>query len=199
MRTTTLVVVVATAAALTAGCGSDASSGPSATATQTVTATVTASPEASDTSSTSASDPNIGNDALTVGDTREGALINTTLLEVRDPYPPGQYREPDAGQRWVGLRLKTCVHDDAPKAGQGESYTSSTESEFAVLNGNGDSYAASGSSWTDWPQPHYATLQTMQPGECVQGWMAIGTPTEVHGVALTWSPGGDHLVDWKLK
>lgn len=171
------------------------------------TVTVTASPdetpgvfeseaEQSDSSSSGSDvEPNLGDDALRVGQPRKGSLITTTLREVRIPMPPAEYREPAAGKVYLGLKLKQCLSKDASAASEEEIYSSYT-GEFAAVTPGGDEYAGGNSSWNDWPEPKFPETVTLVPGRCVQGWMAFEVPAKIKIASILWRPGGTTVAEW---
>jgi hypothetical protein len=185
-----------------AGCSSGSNSAESAApATVTVTASqspadppaLTPSPTPSEEADPYA--PNVGDQALTIGETRVGRDIRTTLAEVRYPYPPGTYRQPEAGNDFVGLRIRQCLRNGADMS-DGELY-STYNGEWSAATKRGNQVAGGGSSWNDWPAPKFPEYVTMNPGDCLQGWIAFEVP---RGTAITkfiWRPDGVTTAEWR--
>lgn len=182
--------VVATAIAGCAGDGDAAAPGPKATVTVTETATpleATDLPEESP--PPSSFEPNVGDLALSVGETREGTAFRTTLEEIRFPYPPGQYREPESGNQFLGLRLEQCMRDSAePTDEYGEPLMSTYPGEWYAATPSGEQLTGGG-EWTDWPQPKFPTLVTMNPGECIKGWVTLEVHNGTKVAKIIWRPG----------
>jgi hypothetical protein len=199
------LVVIAITAAL-AGCSNDPedqAAEPAATATVTVTAdaseasepaasTLTAEPT-KESEPAQPAEPNVGEKALRVGDTREGTGFRTTLLEIKYPYPPGQYREPQPGKQFLGLRLKQCMRTEAEPSG--EDYSTSGSDWYAATP-NGEQYSGDGSSWNDWPSPKFPESVTLNPGDCLTGWIANEVPIGTKIVKIIWRPGGETTAEW---
>jgi|GEM_PF-6630836 len=190
------------ASAFLAGCGGG-NDGPDAnpTATVSVTTTVTETPQTFEsetpeitTESQTPNAPNVGDLALTVGETRVGQTIKTTLQEVKIPYPPGQYRTPEAGNVFVGLRIEQCVDADGPA-----DILSTSLFDWSAVTPNGNEYKTGGSSWTDWPEPRFPDYVTMVPGRCVKGWLAFEVPQGTQVASVIWRPDGTTTAEWLPK
>ncbi|UUW92507.1 hypothetical protein [Pimelobacter simplex] len=196
---------IAAAALLTlgvlAGCGGDDGGDSDAKAVETVTATatVTVTPEtfesAPDDSTSSAEEdpyaPNVGDRALKVGETRVGQSIETTLEEMKIPYPPGQYREPGPNNVFLGLRIEQCLAADAPT-----DIYSTYAHDWSAVAPSGSEYKDSGSSWNDWPTPRFSEYVTMIPGRCIKGWIAYEVPQGAKIASVLWRPDGVTTAEW---
>jgi hypothetical protein len=195
--------VLAAALALSGCSGSDTGAKPGAKDTVTATVTVTASPssvitespEPSSTDSADASAPNVGESALTVGDTREGSALRTTLKTVRYPYPPAEYRQAESGNVFLGLELEQCVKADA-EVDPDQPFYSTYNSEWSAVTPDGFEFGGDGSSWDDWPSPKFHESVTMSPGRCVKGWIAVQVPKGTKIASLIWRPDGVETAEW---
>lgn len=175
--------LVVSLAILASGCGSDSTS-PNGNASSPKP-----SPSAIDPAA-----PNVGERALKIGETREGISFETTLLKVRYPYPPGEYREPETGKAFVGMRVRVCMKEEAESTG--EDY-STYNGEWFAASSNGDQ-ATSSSSWDDWPAPKFPENVTMNPGECLRGWLSIEIPKKMKVAKIVYRPGGETVAEWIL-
>jgi hypothetical protein len=197
-------LVAASCAVVLVGCG-DSDAGSTETETVSITTTVTATPgsfESEPAEAPSSSEdpyaPNIGDRALTIGDTRVGQAIKTTLKSVRYPYPPDYAREPDAGNDFVGLELEQCYNKDADVDPQYPD-TTTYNGDWVVLDPKGYEYGGDGSSWNDWPAPKFPEAVTMNPGRCYKGWISLQAPKGTKIVSVIWRPGGSETAEWHPK
>lgn len=185
---------------LLGGCAGG-SGDPAAAPTATVTVTETVSPiepEPESSPSEGGDDayaPNIGERALRVGDTRSGKAVRTTLKSVRYPYPPDYAREPNDGNKFVGLELEQCFAKDADVDPQFPN-TTTYNGEWVVLNPRGFEYGGDGSSWNDWPAPKFPESVTMNPGRCYKGWISLQVPKGTRIASVVWRPGGTEIAEW---
>lgn len=136
--------------------------------------------------------PNIGGRALKVGQSRRGTGVITTVLEVKRPYPPALYREPNPGKVWLGIRAKTCVKSDQTETAQ------VFWGEWAAVDKNFGTYPGSSTSWDDFPVPQYPSYGEVNPGECVQGWLLVDLPQGKKIKKIAYRPGGQTIAEWKL-
>lgn len=144
--------------------------------------------------------PNTGTRSLKVGQTREGPDITTTVQQVRVPYPPGRYRTPEKGNKFFGFKVRTCVRPGVKiTAANRDEYRASSAGDFSFRDARGNDYGSGGNSWIDWPAPRYPEDRTMAAGECVMGWFAVEIPSKVTPTVLEFSPGEDHVADWRLE
>jgi hypothetical protein len=191
-------VAGATALLLLTGCGGgEAAPNAQPTVTVTVTPTPLEATELSDpTPSAGSFEPNVGERALKIGEPRQGSAVRTTLREVRFPYPPGQYREPEQGQQFVGLRIEQCLAKTAEATDDyGDPIQSTYPGDWYVGTPNGNQLTGGG-EWTDWPQPKFPTLVSMNPGECLKGWITLEVPVGTKIAKLIWRPGGTTTAEW---
>jgi hypothetical protein len=137
---------------------------------------------------------NVGDLALKVGETRKGSEVTTTLEKVEHPYPPGEYREPEAGNEFVGLRLKQCIIDKPSEATE-----STYNGDWSAVTPDGEEYSGNGSSWDDWPSPKFPELVEMIPGRCLKGWIALEVPEGTKFDRLIYRPGGTPVAEWLLE
>jgi hypothetical protein len=196
-----LVLPLTAIAVLTLGCGDG---DPGASEDPTATVTVTAEPDIESTESdepivsspepTGPVEPNVGDSALYVGDTRQGASVSTTLFEVKYPFPQKIYRDPEPGNVFFGIRLQQCLTKD-----ETEEIYSSYNGEFAAVTPDGIEFSGSGSSWDDWPSPKFPESVTMVPGRCIKGWIATEVPRGTKVDSVLWRPGGVTTAEWLLK
>lgn len=198
MRIATSIFIVTTL--LLVGCNSsdepDNESNQSPTAEPSPTALFELSPEPPESADPYA--PNIGETSLTLGQSRNGQAVDTTLHEVRFPMPPDVYREASPGNEWFGLRLTQCLDDDADAATAAETF-STHNGDFSVVTPRGNEYSGDGSSWTDWPTPKFPETKTLIPGRCIKGWLALEVPVGLKVQSIVWRPGGHTTAEWMPK
>jgi len=141
---------------------------------------------------------NIGPKALRIGQTRTGSAFTTTVTEIRNPLPPdpASFHTPEPGKKTMAWMLKTCVSPQADPA-EGDLYSAS-EVDFSIADQAGDHYTSNVGIWVDWPTPRYPELRSLQPGECVRGWIGFEVPKSVHAKYLEYVPDGDHVADWVI-
>jgi hypothetical protein len=190
MIRTALISTLAVATLVLAGCGGDGDSGDKKAAPDKAT---TAKPTPTETPDPFAA--NLGDRALTVGQTRDGQDVHTTLQKVKYPYPPGEFRKPQKGNDFVGLRLEQCVDDDAAT----EDGLSTYNGEFAVVTTSGEEYSGSGSSWDDWPAPKFPETVGTVAGRCLKGWIALEVPKGTEFTSVMWRPEGTPVAEWDLQ
>ncbi|WKN47109.1 hypothetical protein [Nocardioides sp. Arc9.136] len=184
------------AVALTACGGSDSYTESSGTATSPASSEPPA-PESQAASPTREPfAPDTGEYALEVGETRRGSVMSTTVLEIRDPYPPEYGSQPEPGARFIGVRLRTCVDKGAVLDDFG--VQSAYADDFVVADARNNTWPSVGLSMSDFPLPRYPDLRELGPGDCVKGWLALQTPTKVKPVLLQYVPAGDHVADWRF-
>lgn len=135
--------------------------------------------------------PNLGDTALRIGETREGSEVHTTLHEIKYPYPPGRYREPEEGYDFVGLRLEQCLSSEAA-----EPLQSTYDGEWSAVVESGEEYGGTGLSWSDWPEPKFPEIVQAIPGRCLKGWIALQVPRGTEIETLLWRPGGIPVAEW---
>jgi hypothetical protein len=142
-------------------------------------------------------EPNVGDRALRVGQTRQGKSAKMTLIEVKYPYPPAEYQEPENGKQFVGLRVKQCVRADfSPADYEGEEFYSSYNGDWYAATPDGNQFGGSGSSWDDWPSPKFPENVTMNAGDCLKGWLALEVPVGTKIKKFVWRPGGSTTAEW---
>lgn len=200
MKTRTRVarslVMAASIALVVAGCGGDTK--PSAAEETSESPSVSTSVEATPSESPTPEEkvdpyaPNIGDRALNVGEPRRGKGVITTVLEVKQPYPPALYREPNPGKVWLGIRAKTCVKSNQTQTLQ------VFWGEWAAVDGNFGTYPGSSTSWDDFPVPQYPSYGEVNPGECVQGWLLVDLPRGKKVKKIVYRPGGQTIAEWTL-
>jgi hypothetical protein len=200
MQTSRGIVAALLVGALASVCGgkSDSHAAATTTVTTTVTPTVTLTPtQTPDENSTTGVEPNFGKRALRIGQPREGRSITTTVEQIRYPYPPAQYRDPAPGHQFVGLLVKQCLHKDAPRVDEyGDPTYSTYNGEFAAVSPNGTPQAGSGDSWNDWPTPKFPESVTMDPGDCLHGWLTLKVKTGMKITKIVRRPGGETVAEW---
>lgn len=205
MRSLVSVVVLVL---LAAGCSSDGDSdsggepAPAVTVTQTVEVPTPTSDPTEAQEPTESEDPfapNVGDRALKVGEPRVGSATTTTLLEVRDPYPSEYAREPDAGNRFVGIRVSQCVSEDFDPSVDGDIYSTYSGEWFMVTSDNDEYPGGSGSNWIDFPTPKFPESATINPGSCVKGWISMQAKERLQFEKLVWRPAGTTTAEWFLR
>lgn len=189
------LVMAASITVVVAGCGDNAK--PSATGTTSEYPSVSNSAEATPEEPTPTEKvdpyaPNIGDRALKVGQPRRGEGVITTVLEVRQPYPPALYREPNPGKVWLGVRAKTCVKSNQTETAQ------VFWGDWAAVDRNFGTYPGSSTSWDDFPVPQYPSYGEVNPGECVQGWLLVDLPRGKKIKKIAYRPGGQTIAEWTL-
>lgn len=157
------------------------------TPTTTLTATPSEEEEQAD------YEPNVGDRALRVGETREGEAGRMTLLEIKLPYPPAEFRRPQPGNQFLGLRLKQCLREDADL--DGTDFVSSSAGEWYAATPNGNQLTST-SGWIDWPAPRFPDYVTVNPGECLKGWVSLEVPTGTKVEKMIWRPAGQTVAEW---
>lgn len=193
-----LPVIGASLALVLSGCGGDGLSGASATATKTVTVTstttLTPAPDSASAGPKAGKfDPNVGDRALRIGMTREGRATKTTLREIRYPYPPAQYREPEAGKQYVGLRISQCLRPGYDL--RGEQLTATYNGEWYIASPSG-AQVTSSTSYNDWPAPKFPENVTISPGECLKGWLTVEVKKGFKIEKVIWRPAGETVAEW---
>lgn len=175
------------------GGGSDATSRPKVDPTTTLTAEPTQAPS----DEAPSFEPNVGDRALRVGQTRKGQAAKMTLAEVKYPYPPGEFNVPEEGKQFVGLRIRQCVSETfSPADYQGEDFYSTYNGEWAVATPGGNQVTGSGEYWNDWPNPKFPESVTMNAGDCLKGWVLLEVPPGTKVKKLIWRPGGTTTAEW---
>ncbi|GAA1914247.1 hypothetical protein GCM10009737_14460 [Nocardioides lentus] len=188
MKTTRLSALAAVALLL-AGCGGD-------TDGQAEERPATSPMEPSDSASSAEAEedpfaPNVGDRALSFGETRDGMSIDMTLEKVRYPYPPAAYREPfTPGNVYVGLRLEQCMTEDTPDA------YSSYSGEWSVVTPGGQEYGGSGSSYDDFPTPKFPENVTLTTDRCLKGWIVTEVPEGTKIASIVYRPLGETVAEW---
>lgn len=169
-----------------------------APATVTVTETVFSDPSEAATPAEEEAptfEPNVGDAALKVGQSRVGQEFTMTMLEVRDPYPPpDEFRLSKPSNRFVGLRLSECVVENPTTPP--DQLLSAYNGEFIAVTPQGNEYPGNGSSYPDFPLPKFPELATISTGSCVKGWIAIELPADVNYDKFVYRPGGQTVAEW---
>lgn len=137
--------------------------------------------------------PNLGDRALQVGETRKGKQVETTLKAVKYPYPPGQYRRPEKGNSFLGLRIEQCLH-----AGVTDQGDSTYNGEWAAVTESGEEYGGDGLSWNDWPSPKFPEATGLIPGRCLKGWIALQVPKGTKFQTVIWRSDGTPTAEWTV-
>ena len=193
------LVAVLLAAGLVTGCSSDTGtsseegeSSPSSPTEPTTTLTPTSI--ASNEPSEDLFAPNVGDRALRIGDPRKGRSFTTTLQEVRLPYPPAPelFREPQNGFIFVGFRVRQCY--DGEPADADFNISSSVVDWFVGTPAKNQVQGNTG--WTDWPQPRFPENVTLNPGDCLKGWITAEVPANTRLEKVIYRPGGQTVAEW---
>lgn len=126
---------------------------------------------------------------LAIGESVEWQGARTRVTAVRRPFG-GPPKAPDgSGQEWLGVRAGTCAGDVPVEAAW---YM------FAAHGPSSERYPAR--DWDDpgWPRPQYPQ-ETVDPGECVDGWVLIPVVVAAHVATVRLSdPDGIPLGEWRL-
>lgn len=121
----------------------------------------------------------------------DGDLLDVTLAEVVDPATPGDFGEPEAGSRLIGLRLVIV------NAGE-EVWSDSPLNSLAVIAD--DNTQHSGSFLSVQEGPGFADT-TAGPGDVRQGWMSVELPESVAIGRVRYTPDSgfaDDFAEWTM-
>lgn len=201
MKRVELVVVTGMLAALAACSGNEDPGGssepPPSTATSPATsATPTPSAEPSEDAPETVA-PNVGADALRVGEWREGVGVRTIVLSVDqagDAPRPAYLANNDTGEGALVV-AKVCVRKDASGPTWAMSY------DFVGVDADGGEYTVAGNSWSDWPPaPQFPSERQVPPGGCVKGSLLLtvdsGTKLDrIRAVSSDGSPFAEWVID----
>ena len=194
----TIALLAITSPLLLSACN-DSEAAPSAQPTATVTATVTAEPTPEpviDDVPTEPAPANIGDDALNVGEWREGIGLRSRVIEVRQPGDPGipTYLADDDTAQGAVAKVRQCARDDAPN-----SFALNPYFEWTAQDESGGTYEVAGSSWEVWPPlPQYPTSEhVIQPGKCIEGWLLFAMPRDGKAASIALGDGAGTLnAEW---
>ncbi len=135
-------------------------------------------------------EPDVGDGPMTVGQVRQDDAYVTSLEEIRHPYPTVRSREPErAGQQFLGLRVRQCLLKDTPTSPDWD-YYSTSNGEWAAVGPKGRQVVGTGSYWPDWPIPKFPENVTMNPGDCLKGWLVLEVPRSMPVARVIWRSGG---------
>ncbi len=138
--------------------------------------------------------PNVGKNALRVGQTRMGTGIHTTVLEViqRKDAPIPSYLRGESDAEGALVRVKSCVVKGSEVL---------APDQFAAEDASGGVYSPSSSSWDAWPPlPKYPfTGRKVRAGQCINGWVLILVPNGVAVRKIDLSGGDDIVAEWRVK
>lgn len=134
---------------------------------------------------------------LELGDTQDGSLFDTTLLEVKFPYPPADSRTPDDPKNvWLGLLVEQCMDKGVKADPDDDTQLTTGNSDWAAIVTDGYEYAGTGSSWSDWPSPKFPETERMIPGRCSKGWIALEVPKTAKIKAIQYRPWDESVSEW---
>jgi hypothetical protein len=180
------------------GCSGSSEGNPDAasTATTTVTVTETVSPGAGPTASTTPTSlaPNVGADALKLGQWREGSGVRSLVSRLKQPSEvnPPSYLQGESDAEGALLEVKACVRKSATKPAPISSY------DFYLYDRTGGEYTVGGSSWDEWPPvPQFPTETKIAPGRCVVGWVLYPMPEKTRIVRASYGSGADAVAEWR--
>ena len=196
MRGIALTATVALSSCLMGCSGSsdgDAAAVSTPTATVTVTETVSseATPSASATPTSIA--PNVGPNALEVGQWREGSEVRSLVSALRQPseVTPPSYLQGESGAEGALLQVKACVRKSAAKPAPISTY------DFYLYGRAGGEYTVGGSTWDEWPPvPQFPYETKVAPGRCVAGWELYPMPKQTRIVRVSFGSGADAVAEW---
>ena len=175
------LVIVAAALALTA-CGSSNGDG----------AKADSAPQQAQSPSPTRAALNTGDNALKLGQAREGNAVSNELTKIDRNYRENDTVDPDPGNVWFGMYVKTCVTGDL----EGETNTLYWES-FIPLTEQGSSYPNDDGAYGGFPDEQYPFGKTLSSG-CRQGWILTQVPKDDKIVQVDYAPeGGETLAEWK--
>ena len=78
--------------------------------------------------------------------------------------------------------------------GQGVTY-STNSGEWYVVSPNGGQVPG-GSGWNDWPAPKFPENVTLNPGDCLVGWITIEVPVGMKVEKIVYRPQGTTVAEW---
>lgn len=182
------------------GCSDDSDGDATTKATATVTATVTVAETTSSGPTQSASDtptavpPNVGADALEVGEWREGSGVRTLISALRQPsqVAPPSYLVGESDAEGALLEVQQCVRKSAAKPEAISTY------DFYLYDRAGGEYTVGGSSWDEWPPlPQFPYDTKVAPDRCVTGWVLFPMPKQTKIVRASYGSGADAVAEWR--
>lgn len=126
---------------------------------------------------------------LNIGESVDWQDAQTRLTAVQRPFG-GASKAPDrSGQEWLGVRAVTCAGDVPVEAAW---YL------FAAHGPSSERYPAPDWDDPEWPWPQYPEV-TVNPGECVDGWLLIPVVVSVPVATVRLSdPDGIPIGEWLL-
>lgn len=171
---------------LVAGCGSD----------RAATTEDTASPSPSESPSKSAETPtnNVGDNALQVGQWREGSDIRSQVQKV---IQPAKTQPPDflsgADRDGALLQIRMCSRPKTSEPAPIGSYN------WYAYDADGGEYTPNSSSWENWPpQPQFPSEVNLGPGRCATGWILLSVPRDTKLALVSLGQGADAVAEWKI-
>lgn len=191
----TIGVTAAVLSSCLMGCSGGSDGDPEAVPTATVTATETVSaavvPSASATPTTAP--PNVGADALKMGQWREGTLVRSQVSALRQPseVQPPSFLQGESDAEGALLHIKVCGLKSAAQPANASSY------DFYLYDREGGEYIAGFPSWDEWPPvPQFPSETKVAPGRCVTGWVLYPMPKQTRIVRASWGSGPDADAEW---
>lgn len=183
------------------GCGGGADSASPDPEVATVTVTETASPQATPSASTAPSasakptsvPPNVGADALQVGQWREGSGVRSIASVLQQPsdVTPPSYLQGEFDAEGALLQVKACARKSSDKPAPISSY------DFYLYDRAGGEYTVGSSSWDEWPPvPQFPFDTKIAPGRCVQGWVLYPMPEQTRIERASFGSGADAVAEW---
>jgi hypothetical protein len=128
-----------------------------------------------------------------IGEPIQAGDLQVTVHEFERPAEPSEASlDPDPGNEHVVLDAEVCVTGDLPLEGV-------TESNFRLID-------ADGGRWEFWNvqtyarSPRFPTFETVQPDDCVRGWVTFEVREDVELIAVDvedYLTGGNRM-RWAL-
>lgn len=141
------IVIVAVSAVGLSACGAVTKTTPDTVVTTTVTAGGTSTPAAQPPERPEApAKPEVARvgDTLTLSGNEDGLRLAVKVLEVIDPVGVGQFDQPDAGNRYIGVRVRltnagTASYSDSPSNGAKLIDDQDEQQDGSLISGECDS------------------------------------------------------------
>jgi hypothetical protein len=191
----TIGVTAAVLSSCLMGCSGGSDGDPEAvpTATETVTETVSADVVPSASATPTSAPPNVGANALNVGQWSKGTLVRSLVSALRQPseVKPPSYLQGESDADGALLQVRACGRKSAARPANASAY------DFYLYDREGGEYIAGGSSWDEWPPvPQFPSETKVAPGRCVTGWVLYPMPKQTRIVKASWGSGADAAAEW---
>lgn len=154
-------------------------------------------PSESPSASPAMAEPNVGDNALKVGEWREGSGVRTQVIEVVQPSDaklPDFLGSKDADAIGPLVKVRACARASVTKP----MYVSADE--WFAYDAEGGEYTVSTSQWDNWPPlPQYPWQgRKLRPGQCVQGWVLLLAPRDTKIEKVSLGAGNETAAEWLI-